>query len=378
MRVANLIEAMETVAPLRYAEPWDRVGLLIGRPESPLTGGVLLTIDLTEPVLQEAMEKGARAIVAYHAPIWEPITRLTSESVRGRILLGCAEAGISVYTPHTALDAAPGGVTDWLCEGLSAGGDRIDGDCRALTPLVEDDRSRTKIVTFVPENDLERVRSALATAGAGHIGGYELCSFSTLGEGTFLGGEQTKPAIGQAGCLETVDERRLEMMCSKSGVALAIETLRKFHPYEEPVIDVYELLGTAQRHVGAGRRLVLDQPTTMRELAERCRSFLDRARIKVALPAGDRPITHIGVVPGAGESLLPEAIGEQCQAFVTGEMRHHQVMEALHAGLAVMLCGHTNTERGYLPRLAKQLLAAMDGVDVSCSVADEDPMQEIS
>ena len=114
MRVADLVDAMGTIAPLRFAEPWDRVGLLIGRPESPLAGGILLTIDLTEPVLEEAVAKGARAIVAYHAPIWEPIKRLTSETSRGRILLGCAEAGISVYTPHTALDAAPGGVNDWL------------------------------------------------------------------------------------------------------------------------------------------------------------------------------------------------------------------------------------------------------------------------
>ncbi len=378
MRVASLIEAMEAIAPLRYAEPWDRVGLLIGRAEAPLTGGILLTIDLTESVLREAIANGAKAIVAYHAPIWEPIKRLTSDTTRGRILLGCAEAGISVYTPHTALDAAPGGVTDWLCEGLSAGGDRIEGDCRALTPLVEDEKKRAKIVTFVPEKDLDKVRSALATTGAGQIGDYELCSFSTAGEGTFLGGAGTNPVVGQPGRLESVGERRLEMVCAKGAVALAIETLRKFHPYEEPVIDVYELLGTARRRVGAGRRLVLDQPATMRELAERCRTFLDRARIKVALPADDQPITHIGVVPGAGESLLPEAIGEECQAFVTGEMRHHQVMDALHAGLAVMLCGHTNTERGYLPRLAERLQATLDGVDITCAESDQDPMQELT
>ncbi len=377
MRVADLIHAMDLIAPLRYAEPWDRVGLHIGRPEAALAGGVLLTIDLTERVLREAIERGSRAIVAYHAPIWDPIKTITSTTSRGRILLGCAEAGISVYTPHTALDAAPGGVTDWFCEGLSAGDGRIEGDCRALTPLIEDEKQRVKIVTFVPEKDLERVRSALATAGAGRIGDYEVCSFSSSGEGTFLAGDTTNPAVGSAGHFETVDERRLEMICNKGAVALAIETLRQFHPYEEPAIDIYELLGTPMRSIGTGRRLVLDQPATMRELAQRLRGFLDHARIKIALPANDEPITHLGVVPGAGESLLPEAIREDCQAFITGEMRHHQVVDALHAGLAVMLCGHTNTERGYLPRLADRLREALAGVEIACSEADRDPLREV-
>ncbi len=378
MRVADLVTAMGAIAPLRFAEPWDRVGLLIGRAESPLVGGVLLTIDLTEHVLEEAVRKGAHAIVAYHAPIWEPIKRLTSETRRGRILLGCVEAGISVYTPHTALDAAPGGVTDWLCEGLSTSDGRIEGDCRALTPLVEDEKELVKIVTFVPEQDLERVRSALATAGAGRIGAYEVCSFSSSGEGTFLGGEKTKPLIGKPGHFEEVSEHRLEMICPRGAVALAIETLRQFHPYEEPAIDIYELLGSPMRNIGAGRRLVLDRPTTMRELAGRLNGFLDHARIKVALPDRDEPITHLGVVPGAGESLLHDAIREDCQAFITGEMRHHQVIDALHAGLAVMLCGHTNTERGYLRRLADRLGEELAGVEIICSEADRDPLNEIA
>lgn len=384
MRVSDLMDAMDAIAPLRFAESWDRVGLLIGRPERELDGPVLLTIDLTERVLHEARAHGCRAIVAYHAPIWDPIKRLTSESSRGRILLGCAEAGISVYTPHTALDAAPAGIADWLCEGLSADDaqsgvvpGRIAGDCRALSPTWDGASSRVKIVTFVPESALEQVRSALATAGAGRIGNYELCSYSVPGEGTFLPGQGALPAVGTVGTFERVREMRLEMICPKSAAALAIDTLRKFHPYEEPAIDVYDLLGTPRRNVGVGRRLMLDRPATIATIARRLGTFLGHARIKVALPGADEAITSLGVVPGAGEDLLDAAVREGCRAFVTGEMRHHTVIEALHNGVAVVLCGHTNTERGFLPRLAHRLGEMMGGIRFLISNADRDPLEAI-
>ncbi len=379
MRVDDLMTAMDQIAPLRFAEPWDRVGLLVGRPEHDLTGPVLLTIDLTERVVEEARAMQASAIVAYHAPIWEPVRRITSETSRGRILLGCVEAKISVYTPHTALDAAEGGVTDWLCEGLGSDDPepgKIAGDCRALTPVWENAGQKVKIVTFVPEENLESVRSALATAGAGRIGEYEVCSFAVEGEGTFLGSEKSRPVIGKAGRLEHVRERRLEMICPRSASALAIETLRKFHPYEEPVIDVYELEGSPLRSVGAGRRLVLDREVTLAQLARRLHRFLGHARIQIASPAPDVPVSHLGVVPGAGEDLLETARNEGCEAFITGEMRHHSVIEALHAGLSVVLCGHTNTERGYLQRLRDRLAALLPPVDIRLSETDADPLQE--
>lgn len=375
MRVQDLVDAMERIAPLSYAEPWDRVGLLVGRPDAELDGAVLLTIDLTPRVLAEAVAREARAIVAYHAPIWEPVGRITSESSRGRMLLRTIEAGISVYTPHTALDAAPGGVTDWLCEGLSGGSEgRIAGDCRALTPRWRGEGKLVKIVTFVPEQHLEQVRNALATAGAGNIGEYSVCSYASGGEGTFLGGEQSRPTVGKAGRLERVREQRLEMVCPRSAVPLAIETLHEFHPYETPAVDVYELMGEPMRGVGVGRRLVLDRPVTVAELGRRLQGFLDRARVRLALAGEDRPVTRLGVVPGAGEGLAATAIEQGCEVFVTGEMRHHNVMDALHSEMGVLLAGHTNTERGYLPRLAGRLRGLLGGVEVMQSDADADPL----
>lgn len=376
MNVGHLAQAMQTVAPLELAAPWDNTGLLLGSTQDPVKGPVLLTIDLTERVLAEAVSRNASAVISYHPPIWEALKRITGDTPRGKILLGAMKAGIAVYSPHTALDAAPGGMTDWLCEGISGGTEgSIAGDCRALEPhIAREPTQQVKIVTFVPERSLDSVRSALATAGAGIIGNYQVCSFSTLGTGTFFGNEHSKPVHGHPGQLEQTPEYRLEMVCSKSALPLAMETLQRFHPYEQPAIDVFELLGRPQRHHGPGRRLVLDQSATVAQLAERLKKHLAIGVVNVALSEDhDRPLTHIGVCPGSGASLASLARAEGCDVYITGEMQHHDVIAALHSGLSLILAGHTNTERGYLPRLARRLSALMPGVEFAVSNVDKSP-----
>lgn len=377
MRIRDLVEAMQAIAPLEYAEAWDKVGLLAGDAEAALRGPVVLAIDLTEAVLAEAVAMKAGAIVAYHPPIFEPLAKVTASTPRQRVILRAIQAGIAIYSPHTALDAIPGGVTDWLCEGLSGGeAGKVRGDCRALTPHAKSPATQElKIVTFVPETAVEKVRHALASAGAGLIGAYTLCSFAVAGSGTFFGGEGAKPRVGEAGRLEQVAEVRLEMVCSKGALALAVETLRRFHPYEEPAIDVYELVGAPQRGAGSGRRLVLDRPATVRELAERLKAFIKRPFVRFAVAGEDRPVSRMGVVPGSGGELSRTAYQAGCEVFVTGEMKHHEVMGALNAGMSVILGGHTSTERGYLPRLREALGARK--IDAVVSTADRDILTTI-
>lgn len=379
--IAGLIETIERIAPPAGAEPWDRVGLHVGDPRRELAGPVLLTVDLTKRVLGEAVEAHASAIISYHPPIWEPLRRLTDATTTERLIRGSAEAGIAIYSPHTAIDSARGGVTDWLCEGIagSAGEDGgVSCDVRALVPMQEIEPSQeVKIVVFVPPDGVEQMRGALATAGAGQIGEYEVCSFASAGEGTFLGSASTRPSVGEPGRLEKVKEYRLEMVCSKFVLPLVIETLRQFHPYEEPAFDVYELMPKPNRSTGTGRRLALDQPATIPEIGAKLRAHLGASRIRYALPEWmdeQTPVHKIGVVPGSGGDLIDSAIGGGCQLFVTGEMSHHRVIAATARGMAVLLAGHTNTERGYLPRLASRLRRQMEGVEFCISAMDRDPL----
>jgi dinuclear metal center YbgI/SA1388 family protein len=377
MNVQSVVEAMAKIAPPELAEKWDKVGLQIGRPGRELTGPVLVTIDLTEDVLQEAVEAGCSMIVAYHPPVWEPMVRVTAASPRERIVLGAIEAGIAIYSPHTALDAAQGGLTDWLCAGISGAGPdgRIAGDCRALRPHPEQPATQqVKIVTFVPEKDADRVRSSLATGGAGIIGKYQVCSFAAPGTGTFLAGEGARPAVGEAGTLQRVPEVRLEMVCARAALPIALETLRNFHPYEEPAIDVVALEPTPRRAAGAGRRLALDKPATVGELARRLKGFLGCNVVKMSTPWPDRPISRVAVCAGAGADLVAAAVADACEVFVTGELKHHEVVGALNRELAVILGGHTNTERGYMPHLARRLEPLLPGVKVLVSQRDRDPL----
>ena len=383
MFISDLTGVMEKLAPPELAEGWDNVGLLVGNPAWVIEGPVLLTIDLTEAVLQEAVQAGSRAIVAYHPPIFHAAKRIVDgpgSPMSQRIVLRAIEAGIAVYSPHTALDAVTGGISDWLADGLldSPGALGTGGDRRALRPFARTDpNAEVKIVTFVPESQVEQVRGALASAGAGHIGGYELCSFASPGTGTFFGGPGTSPAVGQAGRLENIQEVRLEMVCPRRAVSLAIATLKQFHPYDEPAIDVYPLEPRVLRDFGVGRRITLDQSVSLEELAGRLKRHLRVGGVLAASVSGsleETMVQRIGVVPGAGGSVFADAAAAGCELFVTGELKHHEVKEALEAGVSVLLGGHTATERGYLPILAEKIASAMPGVNVLVSRADRDPL----
>lgn len=387
MRIGDLVSAFEAWAPRSLAEDWDNTGLLLGDPSAELASDAtaLLTIDLTEEVLAEAREAGVAMVVAYHPPIFEPMKRWTTATRAGRVALGAASAGIAIYSPHTALDAVRGGMTDWLADGVTkvagagAGGSVKEVDRFALMPKALSGADgaaggRAKVVTFVPEGATERVRSAMAGAGAGAIGAYTMCSFASMGAGTFLGGTGSNPAVGQAGRLEYVAEIRLEMVCDAAGLPAVLAALRGSHPYEEPAIDVYALSDQPRRDTGAGRVVALDAPLALEALAgriaERACLGAESGAVRVAGTGGAR---RIAVIPGAGGSLIGAARAAGCDAIVTGEMKHHEVLAATAAGLGVVLAGHTETERGYLAVLAERLAGLWPGVRAIVSRADGPP-----
>jgi len=361
---------MESIAPRTLAEPWDNVGLLIGERSAPLKR-VLLCIDLREAVLAEAIKANAEAIVAYHPIIFHPLKTLTDATPEGRLLLGIAAAGIAVYSPHTAADAAVGGVNDWLASAFSNHASALRPSSRCPSDADH------KIVTFLPHESVESVRRALAAAGAGIIGAYTNCSFSTLGNGTFHGGPSTTPVTGKAGSLETVEETRFEMICSASALPDVLNALHNAHPYEEPAIDVLPRLAQPNLALGGGRLVTLEKPLPFDTLAERLRTHLSTDRLIGHDPSPRRHHERIGVCAGSGSDFLDDAIAQECTLFVTGEMAHHDVLRAANNNCAVLLAGHTNTERGWLKVLRKKLTSMLDSVKVTQSRADSDPLRNL-
>ncbi|MHC4414352.1 MAG: Nif3-like dinuclear metal center hexameric protein [Planctomycetota bacterium] len=372
MQVSQIIEAVESIAPPEYAAAWDNVGLLVGARDWDATA-LLLATDLTDAVLKEAIHTEARMVVSYHPPIFDPLRAVTDATPSQRVALMAARGGVAIYSPHTALDAAPGGLNDWIAAGLGAGDVRPLEVHRALPPS-----EQYKLVTFCPADAVDRLRNALALIGAGRIGRYELCSFEMPGTGTFFGGTGAHPRVGRAGALERVDEIRLEMVCSEASLALAVSTLRQFHPYEEPPIEIYRLQERPQRDVGQGRKVVLDEKVSLRTLVERIKRRLGVEGVSVAVgDSSHRRYGTIGLCAGAGGSLRPAASRQGCEAFLTGEMRHHDVLAAQADGCTVVLAGHTASERGYLKVLRKRLLGKLPGVTVAVSRKDTEVLRKM-
>jgi len=371
----DVIEALERLAPSALAADWDNVGLLLEPTEPRRVTRVFLTIDLTEPVLDEAIDAGAALIVAYHPPLFTSFRRLTRSEAKHRIALRCIERRMAVYSPHTALDAAAGGVNDWLAGGLG----KLSG-CEPIDRH-QDPTERCKLIVFITPEHADAMRAALSAAsrGIGWIGNYSQCSFGHPGEGTFRGEAGSSPVVGEAGQLERVAEIRMEMICDRAALPEAVRTIEREHPYEEPAWDVLPLINPPAGAVGMGRLATLARPMTLNTLANRLKKHLGLKHLRLATPAGAEPTDHrietVALCPGAGGSVFEHV---QADAYLTGEMRHHDVLEKTAAGGAVILTDHTNTERGYLPVYAERIQQAL-GSDVAVTVSgiDREPLRVV-
>jgi dinuclear metal center YbgI/SA1388 family protein len=363
--LAHAIEALERIAPPALAESWDNVGLLV-RPTRPRRiDRIWLTIDLTAEVMREAVAGKAQMIVAYHPAVFGAVKR-TDELKPAA--LEAIERRIAIYSPHTALDAAPGGMCDWLADGL--------GELSACEPITtaQAGGSDLKLVIFTPAESVDALRIALAKIGAGQIGAYSQCSYELTGQGTFLGDETSRPVVGRRGKLERVDEVRLEMVCPRAKLAAAAMVIARVHPYEEPAWDVYPLATKPRADAGPGRIATLSQPASLNTLIGRIKSHLQLKHVRVARPAKMDRISQVAVCPGAGGSLFADL--DAPQLYLTGEMRHHDLLDKVEQGAAVVLTDHTNTERGYLPTLRKRLIKELGkGVAIHIASSDHDPLK---
>ncbi len=361
--VADFSAAMEKIAPLKLAQSWDNVGLLAGDPSAPLRR-VMLAIDLTAPVVQEAVEKRADLLLTYHLPIFKPLARIIGSGAGMDALVHkCIRGGIAIYSPHTALDAAEGGTNDVLA-GLCG--------LRETEPLefVDDPKGEEcKLVVFVPPKDVEKVAEAVFSAGAGHIGDYSQCSFRIPGEGTFFGGETTQPTIGQRGTLEHVEEIRLESVVPLRRLPAVIAAMRKAHSYEEPAFDIYPLKPRPIRGIGRVGRL--PKPMALTALARKLRTATRSSQLQIVGHPGHQ-VEQVVVVAGSAGSLPFRAALTQRHAIVTGEIRHHDALAFQRAGCTAIGVGHWASERPVLTSLAARL-NIMLGISTMISAADSDP-----
>jgi dinuclear metal center YbgI/SA1388 family protein len=362
--VSEIAQIIEQVAPCDTACAWDNVGLQVGNPDTPVRA-ILFALDVTHELAREAEGFGANLIVTHHPLIFKARSSMAETDPPARLIADLIRRGLSLYAAHTNLDVAPKvGVNAALADALGL---------RGCTPLLPVDRElMAKVVTFVPEGSADAVRRALAAAGAGAIGEYAECSFALRGEGTFLGGEAASPTVGQAGQFERTPEIRLEMIVPRRLQAKAVGALLAAHPYEEPAFDIYPLLNNP-RNVGLGLIGELEAAMEFPVFCELIRAKLGIASVRAVWnPNCKRNIRRIAVLGGGGGGEVVSAAKAGADAFVTGDVKHHDGLAALEHGLAVVDAGHFATERPGLERLA-EYVRARAGSPVHVSSACTDP-----
>ncbi len=393
MTVGKLCNAMEQIAPTWAAAEWDNVGLLAGDPDRPLRRA-LLTIDMTPAVLHEAIDARVDAIVSYHPPIFRAVKRFVVEPRGGgtEALAAAAFAnGIAVYSPHTALDSAPGGTNDAIVALCKLKDVRPFEAARKKS-------SEAKLVTFVPVEQVTNVAEALFAAGAGRIGEYEKCSYRVRGQGTFFGTDATNPAVGRKGRLEHVEEMRIEVLVPLRKLDAVVAAMRKTHPYEEPAFDLYPLESHPDRQLGQGRIGKFAKPVTLRGLARALARKTGARNVQlieatsrrlahgIRRMATRRPVQHRQdarchtalICVGSAGTLPFEIPDRQCgpgDVVITGEIRHHDALAYQRAGVSAIALGHWASERPVLTPLATRLRALLPGVAVVVSRGDGDPFR---
>lgn len=339
-----IIDELDRIAPRYLAESWDNVGLIVGSPDQNISI-IMVTLDITEDVVDRAMLANVNMIVSHHPLIFKGIKAIRTDLPQGRLIAKLIRHDIAVYAAHTNLDIANGGINDILAEKLGL----VD------VGLISSSYSSKllKLVVFIPKDQAEKVRDAICQAGAGHIGNYSNCTFSTGGTGTFLPLSGTNPFIGHEGTLEQVPEVRLETIMPEGISSRVIKEMIKAHPYEEVAYDLYPLANEGVKY-GLGRVGYLPAPMSLCELALLIKQSLGIELVKVAGAAND-VVRKIAVCGGSGACLIKSAAFSGADVLVTGDVKYHEAQEAIAAGIAIIDAGHFATENIMVEHFGQRL-----------------------
>ena len=325
----DVFKKMEDWAPISLGYEWDNNGLQVGS-YSNIVENVLISLDVLEVTVDEAIEKNVDLIVAHHPLLFKGLKQIDFGTPKGRTIKKLIENNISVYAAHTNLDVAESGVNDLIANKLAI---------KNTKPLVETTRtSLYKIIVYVPDDYLEQVKSSLNNAGAGHLGNYSNCSFETVGQGQFKPLKEANPFSGELNKLSVFKEIKLEVIVSEEKLNDAVNQMIKAHPYEEVAYDIYKLENT-DKSLGIGRIGCLNEKTSVQLLCEEIKESLDVRNVRVS---GDlnKKVERVAIVGGSGEKFIYEAFKQNADVLITGDITFHQAQEAIELGLVVIDAGH--------------------------------------
>jgi dinuclear metal center YbgI/SA1388 family protein len=362
MKIQEITDVLEAIAPLAFQEDYDNSGLICGDPSGEVSAA-MVSLDLTPVVIREAIEKKCGLVISHHPFIFRGIRKLVAGGPEYEVLRDAMRHGISLYAIHTNLDNSFNGLNKYVCEKLGL------KNCRVLAPKKGMLR---KLVTFCPVDHAAKVRNALFEAGAGHIGNYESCSYNVEGTGTFKASDKANPFVGERNKLHTEPEVRVEVIFPAYLEAALLRALRSAHPYEEVAFDIYPLENEFA-WAGAGMTGLMDPALPVLDFLQKVRQILRVPLIRHTGPVREL-VSKVAVCTGSGSFLIPEAARAGADIFITGDLKYHDFQGAV-GDMMLADIGHYESEQWVKELIYEVLIQKFPTFAVLISEKEENPVK---
>ncbi len=361
MKISDITHYLESIAPLAYQESYDNCGLIVGNKDSNVSK-VLISLDCTERVVEEAIERGCELIVAHHPIVFSGLKKFNGSNYVERTIINAIKNDIAIYAIHTNLDNVANGVNAMIAEKIGL---------QHISILQPKHNLLSKLVTFIPAEHFEKVADAVFAAGGGNIGNYAEAGFSQSGTGTFKGNEHSNPFIGKQGARERVNEIRFETIFPSFLASKIISALVKSHPYEEVAYDII-LLSNASQTIGSGAVGTLSEELDSLEFLQNLKKTMNTDCIRYT-PIHKGRFQKIAVCGGSGRFLLPDAIAAGADLFITSDFKYHDFFDA-ESKITIADIGHYESEQFTKDLLKRVLLEKFSTFAVLISQTNTNPV----
>ena len=359
--IKEVIQKLEEFAPPAFQESYDNAGLIVGDSSIQLTG-ILVSLDSTETVIEEAIQKGCNMIVAHHPIVFKGLKKITGFTYVERVIISAIKNNIAIYAMHTNLDSVSNGVNKMISDRLGLNNTRI---LRPKKDLL------FKLIVFVPSTHSEKVRTAIFDAGGGHIGNYSNCSFNSPGTGTFKADENADPFAGKIGETHHEDEVRIEVVIPKYKKETVVSALLKSHPYEEVAYDLIPLENDLVT-IGSGMIGELEETMSGTEFLNHLKNKMKTNCIRYTTLL-DTPVKKVALCGGSGAFLIANARGQNADVFVTGDVKYHEFFDADNQ-MVIMDIGHYESERFTVDLIHRFLIENFSKFAVRISEVNTNPI----
>lgn len=332
MKLHEITSFLESIAPLSYQEDYDNSGLITGEPDLSVTSA-LISLDCTEEIVDEAIENGCNLIISHHPIVFKGLKKFNGKTYVERVIIKAIKNDIAIYAIHTNLDHVQSGVNAKICDKLGLVNQQI---------LLPKSDILKKLTTYVPVANVEDVRKALFSAGAGSIGNYSDCSFNAEGYGTFKAMADANPYVGEKNVLHREKEVKVEVVFKSYQEGQLVRALKQAHPYEEVAFDIYQL-GNKNETVGAGMLAFLKKETDELSFLEYVKEKLQAEVIRYTALRG-QPVKKVAVCGGSGSFLLQHAIAAQADVYISADFKYHEFFDAAEK-IVIADVGHFESEQ---------------------------------